>query len=170
MTGGGFLIDDPQIAAWISLIAAGPLLLLGALYDLRQMRIPNWLNGALALVFLATALAVHPLEEIGWRIAGALLVLVVGFGFFSLGRMGGGDVKMLAACALFVPVVHAGLVLQLLAVGLALGLGLIHLGRLAVGGRETRWRGLRKGARFPMGVAIGGAMTAYLGLVAAFNA
>ncbi len=169
MTPGGFLIDDPAVAAGRARAGAGPLLLLAGLYDLRQMRIPNWLNGALGLVFLATALAVHPLPEIGWRIAGALLVLVVGFGFFSLGRMGGGDVKMLAACALFVPAIHAGLVLQLLAVALAVGLGAIHLGRLAIGERPTEWRSLRKGARFPMGVSIAGATIAYLALAAWFS-
>ncbi|WP_339947732.1 prepilin peptidase [uncultured Albimonas sp.] len=156
-------------AAWTTVLCAAPLLVAAAVWDLRRMRIPNWLNGGLVAIFLALGLAILPPEEIAWRVAGGLLVLVVGFAFFTFGRMGGGDVKMLAACALYVPLHHAGTVLQLLALALALGLGAIHLARLALRGRETEWRSLRKGARFPMGLSISAAMLAYLGVLAALS-
>lgn len=164
---GGLLQLSPQAAAWAIFVLAAPLLVAAAVWDLRRMRIPNWLNGALVLVFLALAVAGLPPVEIAWRLAGGALVLAAGFAVFALGRMGGGDVKMLAACALYVPLHHAGLVLQLLALALALGLGAIHLGRMATKGRETDWRSLRKGARFPMGVSISAAILVYLGAVAA---
>ncbi|MDF2234430.1 prepilin peptidase [Albimonas sp. CAU 1670] len=166
----GLLELTPRAAAWAALLCTAPLLIAAAVWDLRRMRIPNWLNGGLALIFLAFGLASLPLEEVAWRAAGGLLVLVVGFGFFSLGRMGGGDVKMLAACALYVPLHHAGLVLQMLALALALGLAAIHIARAALGGRETSWRSLRKGARFPMGLSIAAAMLGYFGFIAAMTA
>ena len=165
----GLFEATPLQAAWATLLCTAPLLVAAAVWDLRRMRIPNWLNGGLALMFVALGLASLPLEEIAWRFAGARLVLVVGFAFFSFGRMGGGDVKMLAACALYVPLHHAGMVLQLLALGLALGLAAIHLGLALVGERETQWRALRKGARFPMGLSIAGAMLAYFSFFIAFG-
>ncbi len=165
----GLVELTPAEAAWATALCTAPLLVAAAIWDLRRMRIPNWLNGGLVLIFVALGLAGLPLEEIAWRFAGGLLVLVVGFAFFSFGRMGGGDVKMLAACALFVPLHHAGMVLQLLALGLALGLAAIHLARAALGGRETDWRSLRKGARFPMGLSISGAMLAYFGFLVALR-
>jgi prepilin peptidase CpaA len=41
------------------------------------------------------------LPEIGWHAAAAALVLVVCFGFFAFGWMGGGDAKLASATALW---------------------------------------------------------------------
>jgi prepilin peptidase CpaA len=66
--------------------------------DVRTRKIPNAIPLALALFGLAfNAFG-------GWRLAlsagaAGLLVLIVGTLPFSLGALGGGDVKLLAACA-----------------------------------------------------------------------
>lgn len=75
---------------------------LAASYDLLTMTIPNKLVLALAASFFAIALAVQmPLDVLAMHVACALLVLVVGFTFFALGWIGGGDAKLAAATALW---------------------------------------------------------------------
>jgi prepilin peptidase CpaA len=130
------------------------------------MRIPNRLNGFIAALFLPVGLAFLPPEAVAWRYGVGLAVLVAGFALFALNRMGGGDVKMLAACAPWVAPGHAPAALQLLALALILGLGVVLGLRFLLRGRRTAWRGLRRGQRFPMGVSIAGAMLGYLALEA----
>ncbi len=67
--------------------------------DARRYIIPNWLNLAIVGLFILA----WPLLGIApWSgLAAASLVLLVGFGIFALGLMGGGDVKLLAACTLW---------------------------------------------------------------------
>lgn len=161
---GGFLALDPAVAAWAALALAGPPIAACGLWDLRRMRIPNWLNGVIAALFLPVGLALLPPEAVAWRYAAGFGVLALGFALFALGRMGGGDVKMLAACTPWVAPVHAPLVLQLLAVALIAGLALVMGARALLRGRETSWRSLRRGARFPMGVSIAAAMLVYFAL------
>ena len=163
-------IIDPAAAGWLILAAAGPLALLAAFWDLRRMRIPNWLNGALALLFLPLAAVTLPPETILWRVAGAALVLAIGLAFFAIRKMGGGDVKMLAAAALYIPAEQAGMALQLLSLTLIIGLGAVLMTRKALSDPENSWRSLRPGARFPMGVSIGAALIAHLALAAGMAA
>jgi prepilin peptidase CpaA len=152
----------PAGAAWLALALAGPLAALGGLWDLRRMRIPNWLNAALALLFVPVAALTLPLEAALWRVAVAAGVLLAGYALFVAGRMGGGDVKMLAAAALWIPPAQAGGAMFLLSVALLAGLALV-LGARRFTAPDTPWRGLRRHARrFPMGVSIGAALVAHL--------
>lgn len=152
----------PAGGAWLALALAGPLAALGGLWDLRRMRIPNWLNGALALLFLPVAALTLSPEAALWRLAVAAGVLAAGYALFAAGRMGGGDVKMLAAAALWVPPGQAGAAMFLLSVALLAGLALV-LGARRLAPADTRWRGLSRHARrFPMGVSIGAALVAHL--------
>ncbi|MFN3944376.1 MAG: prepilin peptidase [Allosphingosinicella sp.] len=91
--------------AEILLALLASLLLLAAVLDLRSRTIPNPLNLAIALLAVpfwwATGLSLWP---------DAALQLALGAGVFMLfalafriGWMGGGDVKMLAAIALWLP-------------------------------------------------------------------
>ncbi len=73
-----------------------------AVSDFRTLRIPNWLTGLLALAFPVGALAAgHP---IAWlpHVAAGLAVFAVATVLFALRLMGGGDVKLLAATALWI--------------------------------------------------------------------
>jgi len=109
--------------------------LYGAWSDARSLRIPNGLSLALLGVFLPTALVAGlSLESIAWHLAIALAILVVGFALFAFGLFGGGDAKLLAACALWVgldqslwfvaAVILFGGVLSVLVVLLRAGLGM----------------------------------------------
>jgi prepilin peptidase CpaA len=78
------------------------LLLAAAVIDGRSFRLPNWLTASLALAFVpwAAAGAGDPSFYLWHASCGAALFLVCGWAF-SRGLMGGGDAKLLAACALW---------------------------------------------------------------------
>lgn len=70
--------------------------------DLMSLTIPNWIPVVLIVGFTALAPFIGlDLKTIGlhWAIAGA--VLLVGFGCFAMGWMGGGDAKLAAAIVLW---------------------------------------------------------------------
>ena len=70
--------------------------------DLVSMTISNRLCLVLVAAFgLCAALLGLSLAEIGWHLAAGGLVLVVSFGFFAMGWIGGGDAKLAAATALW---------------------------------------------------------------------
>lgn len=93
-------------AAAIPLGLAGAVLFLAALSDLRRFEIPDGLSIAIA-VLAAVHLAVTP--GFVWfpdgllHLASGILVFAAGAGLFTLGAMGGGDVKLLAALSLWAP-------------------------------------------------------------------
>jgi prepilin peptidase CpaA len=80
-------------------------LLAAAFSDLRRRIIANWLNAAIAigapLFWWASGLALWPDVALQLGIAAAAFALLAGL--FALGAMGGGDVKLLTALALWVP-------------------------------------------------------------------
>jgi prepilin peptidase CpaA len=52
----------------------------------------------LVAIFCAVAVGINmPIEEFGWHVACATIVLTVAFIFFALGWIGGGDAKLAAA-------------------------------------------------------------------------
>lgn len=70
--------------------------------DLLTMTIPNRISLGLIAAFVLAAL----LAPLGWmalasHLAAGVLMLAVGIGMFSLGWLGGGDAKLLAAAALW---------------------------------------------------------------------
>jgi len=81
-------------------------LVFAALSDLVSLRIPNWLTGALALGFplaaliAGTGLSDHAVDWLSHIEAGAA-VFAVGTVLFACHILGGGDVKLLAAMALW---------------------------------------------------------------------
>jgi len=80
-----------------------PLLAVAAgIFDFFTMRIPNWLNAAIALSMVAAAVLLGmPLQLFGLHLLTGAGVLVLGFGLFAGGFIGGGDAKLLAAVALW---------------------------------------------------------------------
>ncbi len=81
------------------------LLLWGAVTDLRSRIISNRLNLAIALLaplwWWANDWSLYP--DVLLQIGLALIVFALFTGLFALGMMGGGDVKMLGAIALWMP-------------------------------------------------------------------
>lgn len=106
------------------------MILLAAAWDLRKREIPNGLNAAIALLaipfWLATDLGFWP--DMAIRIGVALLVLGLFAIAFAIGAMGGGDVKMIAAVALWLPpqAVVVLLVIMSLAGGLLTAIMLVR--------------------------------------------
>ncbi len=87
------------------------LLVTGALNDIDCRRLPNWLTAAVAILY-ALFVAVSP-TPIDWMSAFVVagLVFTVGFACFAFQLMGGGDVKLMAALALWAGIEHIALFL-----------------------------------------------------------
>ncbi len=98
------MIGALQIASVAVLFA----LLLYVIYsDVSRRIIPNAVNAAVALLavpfWIGSGEALWPLAA--WQLLLALTVFAVFAGIFALGAMGGGDVKLLTALALWLPAV-----------------------------------------------------------------
>ena len=89
--------------ALIALLAVA--LVAAALGDWRSRTIPNWLNAAIALLAIpfwwSVGLPLWP--DVALQIAVAAGVFAIFALAFHFGAMGGGDVKMVAALALWLP-------------------------------------------------------------------
>jgi prepilin peptidase CpaA len=81
------------------------LLLRASITDWRARDIANGLTLTIALLaplfWWATGLSLWP--DMGWQLAYGLGVFLIGCGLFAIGAMGGGDVKLLAGLALWLP-------------------------------------------------------------------
>jgi prepilin peptidase CpaA len=80
-------------------------LIIAAITDIRHRKIANWLTGGIALAapafWWACDLSLWP--DIASQIGIALASFAILAGLFALNMMGGGDVKLLTALALWVP-------------------------------------------------------------------
>ena len=75
---------------------------LAASMDVVTMTIPNRVSAALAIGYLALALALGvPLQSIAIHVSCGAGVLAIAFALFSLGWIGGGDAKLAAATGLW---------------------------------------------------------------------
>lgn len=95
--------------------AVFPTILLGALalllvsagvQDARTREIANWKNAVIALLAPAWwwASGLAPWPEMAIQLGVAAVVFALFAGAYALGQMGGGDVKMIGALALWLPV------------------------------------------------------------------
>ena len=90
------------IITTLALVIFPALMAFAAFSDLFTMRISNRLVMLLVAAFVVLALFVGlPLEVIGMHLVVAAGVLAVALVFFSLGWIGGGDGKLIAATALW---------------------------------------------------------------------
>ncbi len=77
------------------------LLILAAIRDFTRYTIPNWICGAIVLLYPAhVLLSPLPIDWISGILIGGIL-LVVGFLFFVMRTLGGGDAKLMAAVGLW---------------------------------------------------------------------
>ena len=109
-------------------------LLFAAFTDLRRRQIDNWLNGAIAaaapLYWWVSGLSLWP--GVAWQVGMAVVTLVVLAGLFALRAMGGGDVKLLTALALWIePMAFPRLLVAMALIGgvLTLVMGAWHVAR-----------------------------------------
>jgi prepilin peptidase CpaA len=127
------------------LSALGLLLVSAGIEDARSRNIANWKNAAIALLapawWWANGLALWP--DVAMQFGVASLVFGFFIGAFAIGQMGGGDVKMLGALALWLPVQPLIYMLVLMSlVGGALTIVMVadRWTRLRGGLRKLPWR------------------------------
>lgn len=116
-----------------------------AVYDLRFRSIPDRVPLGLLAVFGVYAGVADQGPPLWAHLATAVVLLLVGFGLFAAGALGGGDGKLLAGAGLWVGPLDISLFLAGLGL-LSLGLGLLSLLPLAA----TR----RLRSNLPLAVAI----------------
>lgn len=158
---------DPYAAAWSALILTAPMFVWAAIWDLRRMLIPNRISIALALIFAVWALLFASPEDAAWRALAGTVTLVAGIALVIFARMGGGDMKLMAAAALFVAPGDIGIAMVLLSICLIALLPCLWLMRRIVRARPAPvdWVSLQPGMRqVPMGVSIAAALVIYLAL------
>jgi len=140
--------------SWLAFLAFNGLLGCAAATDLRTFRIPN----ALPLLVAAAGLVLHlPLTPGEWLDRAAAVALVgIGGGLLWLrGLFGGGDYKLIWACALWTGL--SGFTPFALAFGLASGVqGLAALLIAQAPGRRAPLRS-RLGGRVPLALSIAAA-------------
>ena len=157
-------------ALWIAFVAMTPLMFLTAYWDLKLLKIPNWLVLCVLAVFIVTGLWGLPIDTFLWRLLYGAIALILGFGLFALGGIGGGDAKMAAALVPFAAPSDAGMLLLLYALMTLFLLMAVRLAMQIVRHRETGWLALdqlHKPARervFPMGLIFGSTILLYLGI------
>jgi prepilin peptidase CpaA len=91
-----------MIAQILLLILLPALLAAAAGWDLASFTIPNFLSFALVLAFVLFALALRlsPMGA-GLHLLAGAIGLLIGFGLFVFGYIGGGDAKLYAGIALW---------------------------------------------------------------------
>ncbi len=140
----------------LALWGALTLILLSAgIEDARRREIANWKNAGIAVLApLYWWMGGYGWVDIAWQVGLALGVFALFAAAFSVGWMGGGDVKMIGALALWLPVQALLFMLMLMSV-----IG----GVLTVVMMLDHWRRKPGGAvEIPYGVAI--AMAAMIAL------
>ena len=149
ISSGDTMLDDPF--KYGLLVALAIALLVAAFTDLKSRRIANWLNGAIALgapvFWWASDMPLWP--DIALQIAMATATFAVLSILFAIKAMGGGDVKLLTALALWVqPLLFMKLLTMMALLGgvLTVGFGLYYM-----------WRRQKDKITIPYGVAIAAA-------------
>ena len=156
------MLISATAAVWFAPFVV-PICLYICYTDMKGMRIPNHAVVALFAVFAVVGLIALPFEAYLWRYLHLVVVLVAGIALNAGGAMGAGDAKFAAAAA---PLIHVGDLRFLMAVFAANLLAAFVAHRI---GKHTplrrlapHWHSWDSGARFPMGLALGGTLAIYL--------
>jgi len=95
------MLDAPMLLVFPALMA------FAAFSDLFTMTISNWISILLVIAFVGLALLVGmPVQAIGLHLACGFGVLVLTFGLFCFGWIGGGDAKLAATTAVWMGFEH----------------------------------------------------------------
>lgn len=101
------------------MVILGLLMIAAAISDVRSRTISNQLNAAMALLaipfWIASGLAFWP--DVAIQFGATLLVFLIFAGLFAIGAMGGGDVKMIGAVMLWIPLPLFLPMLMVMAIG-----------------------------------------------------
>jgi prepilin peptidase CpaA len=131
------------------------LLLAAAVEDALRLKISNRTTGAILILTVATMIVVGFQASVWQNVAVFAALLAIGTLLFASGKLGGGDVKLLAVCGLWFPLM--GSLHMLAAVFLAggvLALLIILARSVRRGEGESSLLFMRPGAGIPYGIAI----------------
>lgn len=142
--GWGFLSSGLWGALLLLLLSAG-------IEDARKREIANWKNAAIALLApVAWWAGGYGWTDIAWQVGLALVTFALFVGAFHFGWMGGGDVKLIGALALWLP---GQALLTMLAAMSILG-GVLTVAMLI----DHHWRKAQGDVETPYGIAIAAAV------------
>lgn len=160
----------PSMAALWFLPFVTPLCLYVALTDLRAMRIANGTVVAIAATFVLLGPLLLPFETYLWQLSHLGIVLIAGIVLNAAGVMGAGDAKFAAAAA---PFIALGDVKLLFALYAAILLAAYAAHRIAKNTSLRQmapdWQSWDQGRKFPMGLALGPTLIAYLLMAAIYG-
>lgn len=164
-------IQMPMQAAQWFLPFVLPLSMVVAHSDLRGMRIPNWCVDLLAATYVVVGVIAMPSwADYGWHLLHLPVGIAVGFLFYAGGAVGAGDAKFAGAAAPFVALGDLRLVLVLFTVNLLAGFTTHRLAKYSALRRlAPDWQSWSVGAKFPMGLCLGGTLSIYLILAAIYG-
>lgn len=149
-----------MIASLLLLMPFIVLLLIAAGWDLATYTIPNWIQFGLLLAFALFAMSSHfSLHVLGVHLLCGSIALLLAFGLFALGHVGGGDAKLFACIALwfgFPGVLQFALAASVFGGALALMLIALRSFPLPIALAEQPWISRLTAARagIPYGVAL----------------
>jgi len=145
-----------DVLSWLLPALLVLLLVSAGVEDARTREIANWKNAAIALMapLWWVSIGLSPWPDMAIQIGMAAMVLTLFCVAFHFGQMGGGDVKLIAALALWLPFTP---LMQMLLLMSVLG-GALTLVMLV----EHKLRQNERALEIPYGVAI--AIAALLGL------
>ncbi|WP_417719832.1 prepilin peptidase [Salipiger sp.] len=140
-----------------------PICLYVCFTDMKALRITNQAVLALVAVYAVVGLIALPLDTYLWHYLHLLVALVAGMALNAGGAMGAGDAKFIAAAAPFVHLGDLRFVLTLYAACVLAAYISHRLARMSPLRRlAPAWESWTSGKRFPMGLALGPALGAYL--------
>lgn len=127
------------------------VLLAGSIYsDVVRRTIPNFSCAAVFLLGLVQQIAVSP-ESWVYSVVGSVLVVLAGIGLHQKKILGGGDVKLIAALAVWLTPIELGrFALAIMAAGGVVGVGYLAVGFL----RRLRDKTAPAAASVPYALAI----------------
>ncbi len=125
-------VSSVSVVIWLLTIAGLCVLIFAALHDFAVRTVPNAYSVVLFLAGVAMRLCAGGMHGLQWGLIASAIIFAFTVIFWRLGWMGGGDVKLLTAAAIFVP---PALVPMLIA-ATALAGGVLALGFI-IGRRVT---------------------------------
>jgi prepilin peptidase CpaA len=118
------VFDAPQ---WLALLLA-LLLIVAAIEDAARLRISNWTSLAILVAAFAAVVIEGPEPELWQNIVVFGVILGIGTLLFAVGKLGGGDVKLLAVSGLWFDIMGAlNMLLYVFLAGGALALLILAL-------------------------------------------
>ena len=158
-----------QSALWL-LPFVTPLALIAAWSEMKWMKIHNWTVLALVAVYAIVGFFALSLSSWAWGWASLAVVLVLGFVLSTVGLIGAGDAKFMAAMAPFVALGDLSMFLMLLAAVVVVSFVAHRLARRSttVQGWAPHWESWHR-REFPMGLALGPSLLFYLCLASIFG-